>query len=81
MSGFEKYRASASVSLWDTYLTVAEQEILFEHAYNAGVLAERERCAAKAWSVGMDIAIAEPNIHKDPREVGSKIAAAIRMGE
>ena len=43
MSGFEKYRAS--VSLWDTHLTVAEQEILFEHAYNAGFREASDKAA------------------------------------
>jgi len=46
-------------------------------AYTAGVQAERERCAVKAWSTGMDLFAAEPNTKIDPRVVGSMIAAAI----
>lgn len=47
-------------------------------AYTAGVQAERERCAVKAWSTGMDLFAAEPNTKIDPRVVGSMIATAIR---
>jgi hypothetical protein len=49
-----------------------------QKAYTAGVQAERERCAVKAWSIGMDLFAAEPNTKIDPRVVGSMIATAIR---
>lgn len=75
---FEEWIDEESVNL-DTMELMCKGAL--EKAYNAGVAAERERCAVKSWSVGMDIAIAEPNINKDPREVGSIIAAAIRRGD
>ena len=94
MSGFEKYRAS--VSLWDTHLTVAEQEILFEHAYNAGFREASDKAATLPMRAMYDAGyeqgvaaerercagIADEYHQRDPVHfIANAIAAAIRRGE
>lgn len=75
---FEKWFKENGGRLPTWYSNPYDEKAL-ELAYTAGVQAERERCAVKAWYTGMDLFTAEPNTKIDPRVVGSVIAAAIRM--